>query len=67
MKRSEKKQILGVLASKLDGLSPLGTISRGFSLAFNEDGKLIKKVTDVKSGDKIDLRVSDGRVRATVD
>ena len=64
---SEKKQILGVLASKLDGLSPLGTISRGFSLAFNEDGKLIKKVTDVKSGDKIDLRVSDGRVRATVD
>lgn len=64
---SEKKQNLGVLASKLDGLSPLGTISRGFSLAFNEDGKLIKKVTDVKSGDKIDLRVSDGRVRATVD
>lgn len=64
---SEKKQNLGVLASKLDGLSPLGTISRGFSLAFNKDGKLIKKVTDVKSGDKIDLRVSDGRVRATVD
>lgn len=64
---SEKKQNLGVLASKLDGLSPLGTISRGFSLAFNEDGKLIKKVTDVKSGDKIDLRVSDGSVRATVD
>jgi len=64
---SNKKQSLGVLASKLDSLSPLGTLSRGFSLVFSEEGNLVKLVSDVKSKDKIDVKLSDGIVRATVD
>ena len=64
---AEKKKNLGICASKLEGLSPLGAISRGFSLVVGEDGKLIKKVSDAKSGDKIDLRLSDGVLKATVD
>ena len=33
----------------LDSLSPLKTMSRGYSVATNKDGKLINKVGDVKS------------------
>ncbi len=60
-----KKQMLSVYASKLDGLSPLGTVARGFSLATGESG-VIKSVNQVKSGDEIKVRVSDGSFDAVV-
>lgn len=61
---SEKKRRLSVAVSKLDGLSPLGTLSRGFSLSFKEDGNLVKSVSDIKENEKIDIRFSDGSVSA---
>lgn len=61
---SEKKRQLSVAVSKLDGLSPLGTLSRGFSLSFNADGGLLKSVSDVKENEKIDIRLSDGCITA---
>ena len=35
-------------------------------MAFDEKGTLVKSVSDVKSGEKITLRVSDGRINAEV-
>lgn len=63
----EKQQSLGVMVSKLDGLSPLGTIARGFSVAKTSDNKVIKRVEDVNSGDKISVVVENGEINATVD
>ncbi len=63
---AEKKQSFGVVVSKLDGLSPLNTLKRGFSVAKNYDGKIIKAVSDAKSGDDISVVVSDGEIKATV-
>ncbi len=60
-----KKQLLSAGISKLDALSPLGTISRGFSIASGESG-IIKSVRQVKSGDEINIAVSDGRFDAIV-
>lgn len=60
-----KKQSLSVFASKLDGLSPLGTIARGFSVASGSQG-VIKSVSQVKSGDDITIRVSDGEIYTVV-
>ncbi len=60
-----KKQALSVSVSKLDGLSPLGTIARGFSVA-SIDGKVIKSVKQVKKGDEINLKVFDGEISALV-
>ncbi len=60
-----KKQGLSLYASKLDGLSPLGTIARGFSVANGSKG-VIKSVTQVKSGDDITIRVSDGEIYTVV-
>lgn len=63
---AEKRQNFGVMVSKLDGLSPLNTLKRGFAVAKNYDGKIIKAVSDAKSGDDISVVVSDGEIKATV-
>ncbi len=62
----QKKQGLGVAASKLDGLSPLGVLSRGFSVAKGEDGTVIDSVSQIKAGDDMTVMVKDGRILATV-
>ncbi len=63
---SEKKQDLGMLMSRLDGLSPLNTLSRGFALVKDEKGNLIKSVKSVKKNDKILVNVADGEITAIV-
>ncbi len=62
----QKKQGLGVAASKLDGLSPLGALSRGFSVAKGEDGIVVDSVERVNPGDSMTILVRDGKILATV-
>lgn len=62
----QKQQQLGVAVSKLDGLSPLNTLKRGFSVAKTDDGSVIKYVADAKSGSNISIVVSDGEIKAVV-
>lgn len=50
----------------LDHLSPLKVMSRGFSFTTNSEGKVIKKVDDIKKNDDIELQLIDGYARATV-
>ncbi len=64
---NEKWQRLVLLSSKLDGLSPLGTLGRGYSITKTNDGTLLKSVKQVKAGDKIFVKVSDGDVSAIVE
>ncbi|MBD5147119.1 MAG: exodeoxyribonuclease VII large subunit [Ruminococcus sp.] len=59
----------GLLAEKaaaLDGLSPLKTLSRGYSLVYSGD-KLVKSVDELSAGDRVDIRLSDGTVSAVID
>ena len=46
------------LVSKLDALSPLKTLSRGYSIV-EKDGKVVKKVEDVNINDELKIRVSN--------
>lgn len=58
----------GLLAEKaaaLDGLSPLKTLSRGYSLVYSGD-KLVKSADELSAGDKVDIRLSDGTVSAVI-
>ncbi|CAI2674971.1 Exodeoxyribonuclease 7 large subunit [Apilactobacillus kunkeei] len=50
----------------LDHLSPLKVMSRGFSFTTNSDGKVVKKVDDIKENDDIELKLIDGYAKATV-
>ena len=51
----------------LDSLSPLKTMSRGYSVATNEKGNVINNTKDVKVGDNITLKVLDGSIGAKVE
>ena len=54
------------LVAKLDALSPLKTLSRGYSIT-EKEGKIIKSKDELIKGDKIDLRFIDGRKSAIID
>lgn len=57
-----------VLAEKtvqLDALSPLKTLARGYSLVYKEE-KLVKSISEINSGDKINIQLSDGTMSATI-
>ena len=60
-----RREYLAALSSKLEGLSPVGALRRGFSL-IECDGKLIRTVGDVDVGDRLSIRVSDGSFNADV-
>ncbi len=53
------------LAGKLDALSPLGVIARGYALA-EQDDKVISSVKDVNMSDILNIRLSDGILQTTV-
>lgn len=53
--------------SKLDALSPLKTLTRGYSITtLKNSNKIIRNVKDVKSGDNIEIRIQDGVLDATL-
>ena len=52
--------------AKLDSLSPLKTLSRGYSIVTKGDGKIVNKVTDLNKNDEIKIRLSDGEKQAVV-
>ncbi len=61
-----KKQRHIALAAKLDAMSPLKVLSRGYSMAQKEDGSILRSIKQVEAGDKIHLTMEDGVLSATV-
>ncbi|MBQ8382786.1 MAG: exodeoxyribonuclease VII large subunit [Clostridia bacterium] len=62
----EKKRSFAANAAKLEALSPMAVLLRGYSAAFTEKGKLIRSVEDANVGDKLALSVSDGTIYTEV-
>ncbi|MBM7840299.1 exodeoxyribonuclease VII large subunit [Alkalihalobacillus xiaoxiensis] len=60
-----KKREMGSVLSKLQLLSPLTTMERGYSLAYKEE-KLIKTISDVEVDDEISVTMQDGRIYTKV-
>jgi exodeoxyribonuclease VII large subunit len=64
----EKRQLhLRALAGKLHVLSPLATLSRGYAVVSDEDGRVVTSVEGIDAGDAIVVRLRDGEVHASVD
>ena len=51
---------------KLDAMSPMKVLTRGYAMVATEEGKLVRSVSDVKPKQPIAVRVSDGTIVATV-
>ena len=60
------RQRFGGLAAKLDALSPLKVLGRGYAIPRKADGAVVRSVRDVSPGDGLMLRVADGELSCQV-
>ena len=63
---NRKNQRFVALTAKLDAMSPLKVLTRGYAVATDEAGNIIRSAGAVKAGDAITIRVSDGTIHANV-
>ena len=61
---TNRKHMLAIYAEKLNGLSPLNKISKGFAYFTNDKGEAINSVKQVNVGDDVMLTVKDGQIKA---
>lgn len=59
---------LSLLVARLDALSPLSALARGYALVkLKNDNVLIKSVNNVNPGDKLEISLQDGKFICTAD
>ena len=63
----DRKYQIGLLAERLDGISPLKKLQQGYSYTELSDGKAFRCLKQVQPGDMVTIHVTDGRVRARVE
>ena len=61
----ESRQQLAIRIERMKGLSPLAKLNQGFSYVQGEKGT-VKKISDVETGDRIRIYVTDGQIEAQV-
>lgn len=62
----ERNKSLNVMMTKLDALSPLSVLNRGFSITENEKGEILRDASKTKAGDKLKIRLANGKLNAEV-
>ncbi|HEX2022399.1 MAG TPA: exodeoxyribonuclease VII large subunit, partial [Candidatus Thermoplasmatota archaeon] len=62
---AKEREVLGVQAARLDALSPLATLARGYAVA-RSGGRALRSVADAPDGADIEVIVTDGAIDATV-
>jgi exodeoxyribonuclease VII large subunit len=61
------RQRLALSSGRLQGLSPLAVLGRGYALArHGSSGQVLREARQIQAGDEFDLRLWRGRLRATV-
>lgn len=62
-----KDEKLKIRMAQLDALSPLAVLNRGFSIAENEKGEILRDSKNVKTGEKVKIRLARGTIEARVE
>ena len=60
------RALLAVAMAGLSATSPLATLSRGYAIVRQEDGRVVRSNQQVVKGERINIQVSDGTIGATV-
>lgn len=60
------KNKLSVVCGKMDALSPLMVLSRGYSITRSSEKEIIKSISGVKTGDMLEITVTDGNMICSV-
>src|SRR5436189_5307233 len=63
---SRHRDRLDALGRRLDVLSPLATLQRGYAIAERDDGQVVARAAEVDSGDALAVRFQDGRIHVRV-
>jgi exodeoxyribonuclease VII large subunit len=58
---------LSDVSGRLNALSPLGVLARGFAVPRDGTGRVLRRMVDFHTGDPFALRVVDGTVNARVE
>lgn len=61
------KLMLKNCLDNIENKSPLNILKRGYSLAYNSKGELLKSSENISAGDKISVRLNEGSVEAVVE
>ncbi len=60
------KTRLEIIHARLQAVSPLGTMARGYAIVRNEDGRVIRHVEEVSPGETLQVMVADGEFEVAV-
>ena len=63
---AQRKARSELLRHKIQALSPLAVLDRGYSIVTVKDGRTLKSIGQVNAGDNISIKLSDGRIIAGV-
>jgi exodeoxyribonuclease VII large subunit len=61
------RQRLGLAATSLDALSPLAVLQRGYAIALDGEGRLLRDAKSVSAGDRVEVRLAKGRLETRVE
>lgn len=62
----KRKESFSYITGKLEMLSPLKILGRGYSITFTKEGKILKDIKDVNIGDEIKTKLHCGSLVSTV-
>ena len=66
LRLGQGRQALGDRAARLEGLSPLAVLGRGYAIATRENGRAVRRADEVEPGERLGLRVHRGRIAVLV-
>jgi exodeoxyribonuclease VII large subunit len=66
-KLQEGRERFGLAAASLDALSPLGVLQRGYAIAQDASGRLLRDAASVGQGDAVSVRLAKGKLNARVE
>ena len=64
---ARKRQSFAALAASLDAMSPLKVLGRGYAMAQNEQGQIMKSYRDAAPGDRVSVTLGEGGFAARVE
>jgi len=66
-KLQEARERLALAAASLDALSPLGVLQRGYAIAQDASGKLVRDAAAVSPGDQLSVRLAKGKLGTRIE
>jgi len=67
MLKQKKDSSFSLLAAKLDALSPLSVLTRGYSFVSDGKGRVVKDTASLSVGQSVEIRFSDGEAKCKVE